>query len=665
MKTLLPLLVALVATGLSAQPLERARVGLVLQGSFDMHHASFKQLPDLGNCCPGFTGGSGGGWLVGASFLSPLNDQWTLDVRAGYQSGSVDMQETESKLIVQPSGVFESATIRHDLSATFARLAVEPMAVYAIAPNVGLKMGLFGAYQMSSTFRQAEVLQTPSNAVFENGQRSRNQAEGDISSAAALNLGLTVGIGTELPLDVDRVFTMSPELLVTYAPTSLVSDISWTKTMIRAGVVISYSPIEEEEPISDFELFEIARTTLLRPTDEARPVLVPTVRVSSLSDNGTVLDRSQIRIEEFASTRIRPLLPYVFFDEQSYALSPRYRQLSREQVEAYSLSNFYNLDAMVTYYQVLNVLGRRLQEKPDATITLTGCTDSKESQSSEDLGKRRAQVVKNYLVDTWGVSASRIAVEGRGLPSAASNESEADGASENRRVEIVSSDPSLLSAVESKDTMRVFDPPALRFSPSLSDTSRVKQWTVFVSESDRIIRTFHGTGAPPSAVDWRIEEQSRLLPRGIRNVEYMVVVQDSNGTVIPSETATVPVTERTLAEKGSSGGTDKTVDRYSLILFGFDRSELTDQHKLLIDNVKTRLTPTSKVSITGYTDRTGSDDYNLRLSEQRARAVATGLGVQRATITGQGEKLPLYNNDTPEGRFYSRTVEIVVETPLR
>ena len=665
MKTLLTFFAALVATGLSAQPLDRARVGLVLQGSFDMHHASFVQLPDLGNCCPGFTGGTGGGWLVGASFLSPMNDQWSLDVRAGFLSGNVEMQETESKLIVQPSGAFESATIHHDLSATFDRLSIDPMAVYAIAPNVGLKMGLFGAYQMSSTFRQAEVLQSPSNAVFENGQRTRNQAEGDITSAAVFNLGLTVGIGTELPLDADRVFTVSPELLVTYSPTSMVSDVSWTKTMIRAGVVISYSPIEEEEPISDLELFEIARTTLLRPVDETRPVLIPTVRVSGLSDNGTALDRSQIRIEEFASTRIRPLLPYVFFDEQSYALSPRYRQLSREQVEAYSLANFFNLDAMVTYYQVLNVLGKRLQDKPDATITLTGCTDSKESKSSEDLGKRRAQVVKNYLVDTWGVSAARIAIEGRGLPSSASNENEADGAGENRRVEIFSSDPSLLSAVESRDTMRVFDPPALRFSPSLSDTGRVKQWTVFVSESDRIIRTFHGTGAPPSAVDWRIEEQSRLLPRGIRNVEYMLVVQDSNGTVIPSESATVPVTERTLVDKRTTGGTDKTIDRYSLILFGFDRSELTDQHNALIENIKPRLSPASSVSITGYTDRTGSDDYNLRLSEQRARAVSAGLAVQRATITGQGEKLPLYDNDSPEGRFYSRTVEIVVETPLR
>jgi outer membrane protein OmpA-like peptidoglycan-associated protein len=143
------------------------------------------------------------------------------------------------------------------------------------------------------------------------------------------------------------------------------------------------------------------------------------------------------------------------------------------------------------------------------------------------------------------------------------------------------------------------------------------------------------------------------------------VVQDSNGTVIPSESATVPVTERTLVDKRTTGGTDKTMDRYSLILFGFDRSELTDQHKALIENIKPRLSPASSVSITGYTDRIGSDDYNLRLSEQRARAVSAGLAVQRATITGQGEKLPLYDNDSPEGRFYSRTVEIVVETPLR
>lgn len=667
MRTIFPIIVCLAITfsPVWTQEVERPRIGLVAHGLLDLHHASFSQLPELGNCCPGFTGGSGAGTLFGVSYLSPLTSQWLLDVRAGFQSGTVDMTERESKLIVQSSGQFESSTIRHELSASFNRIAVEPLAIYRLSSNVGLRMGLWGGYQMSGSFTQSEVLETPSNAVFENGSRVRNQAEGEIEGIASMNLGVTVGIGADFPLDADRVLVASPELLLTYTPTALVKDLSWTHTMIRAGLVISYSPMDEEEPISDFELFEVARTTLQRPSSEVAPARRLSTSVNGLSEQGTLLDRQSVRIEEFSSNRIRPLLPFVFFDEESFTLSPRYRQISQEQVESYSLDNFYNLDAMVTYYQILNVVGKRMQERPEATISLTGCTDSKESDKSEDLGKRRAQVVKNYLVDTWQISPSRISVEGRSLPTAASNESDPDGAAENRRVEISSSDATLLSAVNSSDTMRVFDPPALRFGLSVSDTSKLKSWTLFVSENDRIIKTFHGTSSPPSSVDWRMSEQSRLIPRGSRNLDYMLVVQDSSNNVIPSSSATIPVTERTLVDKASTGGTDKSIDRYSLILFGFDRSELTDDHRVLIDNVKARLRPTSSVSIVGYSDRSGAEDYNLKLSEQRARAVAAALGVQRAAVAGNGEKLPLYDNDTPEGRFYSRTVEIIVETPNR
>ena len=647
------------------QTRERAAVGAVLQGSLDLHSASFTRLPEIDNCCPGFTGGSGMGWLVGLSYLTPLNSEWSVDIRAGYQHGSVDMSTSESKLISQSNGTFESASIRHDLSLSVSRMSIEPLAVYALTPSIGLRMGLFGAYQLNGRYVQGEFLDNPSNAVFDNGTKSRNQAEGNLESLSSMNVGVTVGVGTDLPLNADRSLLMSPELLLTLSPTKILQNTSWSMTMIRAGVVVSFSPEEDKDEISDTELFEVARNVRTNPPSSNEPLAVPSVAYTGLLESGTTVDKKSIRIEEFTSNRVRPILPFVFFDPNSNKLDPRYRQISAEQVESYSLENFYNLDAMVTYYQLLNIIGKRLQEQPDASITIMGCTDKQESASSEDLGKRRALIVRNYLVDTWKVPASRIAVDQRGLPSQASNEADQDGAAENRRVEISSSDPSILSAVASNDTMRVFDPPAVRFNLGVSDTSRLKSWTLFVSEGDHIIKTFHGAGAPPANVDWRIAEQARFIPRGTRNVDFMLVVQDSNGTVIPTETGSIPVSEVTIADKRSGGGTDKSVDRFSLILFGFDKADVTPEQQSIINSIKKRVTPTSTVAITGYTDRTGTDEYNKRLSEQRARAVATALSAQRTTVTGQGETLPLYDNDTPEGRFYSRTVEVIVETPMK
>lgn len=644
---------------------QRARVGVVMQGSLDLHSASFTRLPEIDNCCPGFTGGSGMGLSIGLSYVAPLTAPWSLDVRAGFQRGSVDMVTRESKLISQIDGTAESATIRHDLSLSVSRMTIEPLAIYALSPRLGLRMGLWSAYQLDGMYSQAEALEAPSNAVFDNGQKLRNQAEGTLTSMASLNMGLTVGVGTELPLNSDGSLLMSPELLFTFAPTNILQNTSWSVAMIRAGVVVSFSPEEDKDEISDIELFEVARSVSISPAATGQVPAVPSVTYSGLLENGTLSDRTSIRVEEFASNRVRPLLPYIFFDAKSNALATRYRQLSGEQVAAYSLGNFYNLDAMVTYYQLLNVVGKRLQENPEASISITGCTDSKEAESTEDLGKRRATIVRDYFVDTWKIAGSRIAIDQRALPALASNESDADGAAENRRVEIVSSDPTILSAVSSTDTMRVFDPPAVRFNLAVNDTMGLKSWTLFISEGDRIIRTFHGTGVPQRQVDWRIAEQARFIPRGTRTLEYMLVVQDSNGTVIPTETGTIPVSEVTIADKRSGGGTDKSIDRYSLILFGFDKSDVSPEHQATLSTVKRAMSPASTVTITGYTDRSGAEDYNRRLSEQRARAVATAIGAQRATIVGQGEVLPLYDNSTPEGRFYSRTVEVIVETPMK
>ncbi|MCX6139338.1 MAG: hypothetical protein NTX15_00640, partial [Candidatus Kapabacteria bacterium] len=63
--------------------------------------------------------------------------------------------------------------------------------------------------------------------------------------------------------------------------------------------------------------------------------------------------------------------------------------------------------------------------------------------------------------------------------------------------------------------------------------------------------------------------------------------------------------------------------------------------------------------------RSGADEYNQKLSEQRARAVSNALGYSGASVVGLGERLPLYDNTTPESRFYSRTVEVIVETQRR
>ena len=71
------------------------------------------------------------------------------------------------------------------------------------------------------------------------------------------------------------------------------------------------------------------------------------------------------------------------------------------------------------------------------------------------------------------------------------------------------------------------------------------------------------------------------------------------------------------------------------------------------------------VDVYGYTDSTGSDSYNQKLSQDRAVSVATVLANQgvvqgRFYITGKGEEDPIASNSTEAGRAQNRRVEIML-----
>jgi outer membrane protein OmpA-like peptidoglycan-associated protein len=75
--------------------------------------------------------------------------------------------------------------------------------------------------------------------------------------------------------------------------------------------------------------------------------------------------------------------------------------------------------------------------------------------------------------------------------------------------------------------------------------------------------------------------------------------------------------------------------------------------------------PGLKIEVEGHTDSVGSDDYNQKLSEQRAAAVRDYIvqqGVDMGTVSavGFGKTRPVASNDTPAGRQQNRRVEMVV-----
>jgi OmpA-OmpF porin, OOP family len=113
----------------------------------------------------------------------------------------------------------------------------------------------------------------------------------------------------------------------------------------------------------------------------------------------------------------------------------------------------------------------------------------------------------------------------------------------------------------------------------------------------------------------------------------------------------------------------KVLDKMTLrINFDFDKSVIREADeadlKKAIGFVKKY--PNANVKLEGHTDSRGTEEYNQKLSEQRAEAVQNYLiqkgAVQRADIStvGYGESRPIADNKTDAGRAENRRVDILI-----
>ena len=102
-------------------------------------------------------------------------------------------------------------------------------------------------------------------------------------------------------------------------------------------------------------------------------------------------------------------------------------------------------------------------------------------------------------------------------------------------------------------------------------------------------------------------------------------------------------------------------------LFDFDKFDIKPAAARVLDkaakNIQALWRKGTVIRINGYTDSVGSDDYNNRLSDRRAQAVANWLsskGLQRSAIkpSGFGKANPVAPNTDDRGRAKNRRVEI-------
>jgi outer membrane protein OmpA-like peptidoglycan-associated protein len=112
-------------------------------------------------------------------------------------------------------------------------------------------------------------------------------------------------------------------------------------------------------------------------------------------------------------------------------------------------------------------------------------------------------------------------------------------------------------------------------------------------------------------------------------------------------------------------GDQITLSMPSNITFATNSDVLSSNFLDVMHSVSLVLTEYNKtvIEVMGHTDSTGSDAYNLALSQRRARSVGNhlaseGVAPMRILTEGFGEQYPVASNDTEQGRLLNRRVEL-------
>ncbi|MEO5930306.1 MAG: OmpA family protein [Candidatus Kapaibacterium sp.] len=548
------------------------------------------------------------------------------------------------------NGEIVPAEIDQQLDFTTASLSLSALLRWAVTGGLRAQGGIELEHQIRGTQEHKEIAISPADLLFGNNSRELGLTSGAIFKAPPLLVGLEAGLAYDLPISSHS--TLSPEISAVYPLTSRATNGDWRSITFRVGAALRFGIGRAEIPAR--------RDTIDTVRIQASPP--PLLATSITTDPASVT----VRIDEYDSTEVLPLLNQIFFAEGSAALRDEYRQLTPLASTVFSRALLLG-SALDVYYNFINLIGLRMRETPEATLTINGYRNSRESDPG--LALRRAEMVKRYFTDIWKIPSRRIVVAGGGLPPNPAKELSREGLEENARVEILSSDPNILGPHRRRHVQRFATPPAISFFPRTVAEAGIARWSLQVyNEEKGMWRTFGGAGAHPDSIFWNWRSDSGELPGLPMRLRYKLSVTDNTGHDTATESLPIDVTYQAVHTALEHRERDTIIESFSILLFNFDSPKVSPSDQELLRAIAAGVRHGANVRFVGYTDSLGGVEHNRVLATQRAREAARifqKLVPRDVSIIvdehgGERERFPY---STPEGRSHCRTVIIEVRTP--
>lgn len=636
------------------------RIGPAIHYGANIYRSSTLPTP-LSNGCDSFVAGTKGGLGISLNADIPFtqkNDLF-LRTRAGYYDigGSLRYSEIYTDTV---SGQRRSSEFEHTITTFTKSLMVDLLIAFDIIPKVTIDAGVVTGLLFGQ--RYEKVMSAVGAGGFAGGARDSLENSGGLPDAETLQFAVTGGAEMRFPLSskLDAV-TRIDALLPINGTTKYLNN--WR---IGGSIGISLPIYGVPDTVIETEIIKVPEYVI---REKPKPPLSAVIEAFGRDAQGSLEKVIRISVEDVKARVAFPFLGYIFFDESSAVIPPRYILYgSTEEAERkfVPVTDREDVKILPLYHDLLNILGSRMRAMPSSKITLTGMTSNTGTETNNlALARRRAETVKGYLVNIWKIAAERITVDARLMPQKPSPLASRQGQEENRRVEITSNDDRLTDPIIATNIEHVATPSGLVLQPRIITEAGLRTMTARIMMGGKEIERFIGdeTGFRQQST-WTISEDALSSADSIMKI-VLEVIDSADSRV---ETSTMIPIERIRTERDK----EQSLERYSLILFGFDEDELGTKNERTISLVaeSVRKLKPKFVNVIGYTDETGSESYNDELSRRRALKALLSLekSLKQKKITlpastsvdGRGSRDRLYDNTLPEGRFFSRTVNITL-----
>jgi len=618
--------------------------GVAAGGNINFYRGSTQQLDASLTVPTTFHDGTGLGLFIAPLIeYRPADSRWGVMLQAGYDNRSGKFTQVNTP-----------CNCPADLITDLGYITVEPSLRFAPFKS---NFYLYGGPRLAFNLSKGYSYQLGINPAFPD-QAPTAAVEGDFSDIRSNLISMQIGAGYDIPLSSQyhkTQWVLSP--FVSFQPyfgQDPRTIETWNITTLRVGAALKLG--------SGHEITKAEREVL-----PEKAVVDAQVAFTVNSPKNIVTER---RVRETF-----PIRNYVFFDLGSSKIPNRYVLLKKSEVKDFKedqLEVFTPKELtgrsdrqMTAYYNVLNILGDRMQKNPSTTIILTGS-----SMQGEDDGLAMAESVKFYLVDVFGIAGSRIQTEGTIKPKIASEQPggtlELDLLRQgDRRVTIWSNSPALLMEFQSGPDapLKPVEIVSIQQAPidsyvtfNVENANKAfKSWTLELTDEKGIVQKF----GPYTQESVSIPGKTILGTRPEANFKVKMIGITKSDKIVIKETTTHIVLWKALEDEQGM--------RFS-ILYEFNNSKAIDQYKnYLAQVVVPKIPQGGKVIIHGHSDIIGGEDYNQRLSLARANDVKkimqdalakSGRTDVKFEAIGFGEEDMPFGNKYPEERFNNRTVII-------